>query len=512
MFLDDIVSPLTIEEAKSQRMSAQMKLSRAWDREQQKSTASRERGKEVMAQARADAEKKAKEQDVKEAGNPAQQAAIAIAMKKAGKKPKQVDEAGDRVDPILIKALNRMPDGLATHREVLDAAYDAYTMEVGKIHIKQNYGVTNAYIPQLLGLYKDKHGLTFNEEYTPAPVKPPRSPRGFNKQGTGLGNKLADLNRKEWEEKKKKEQGVAEGKADYNFDIEDLKRLERIRDLATLKAQALALISKPSAKPMRPEKVEWFKNALERMNSPMKVIKMMYDLMLSGEGNAVIGTKSSMNPNNYRQRFGEQGVAEGSEEYCDACDRVITKKPHVCPGSQGVAEGDREFRNQERNAGIEAEDHGTYSIWTQGSKDLKPKCIVTKQCSMDDAERHARSIKKKYPFLKVWMQAHHLGKSGFFPMNEDSWSDGQGQWSSEHDQWTKESLEPQNDSKDAVYNAILRRIIGGHASLLGQYGPERVMAAAEDVAEWNSDVEEIGTSDVSGWVRQVFQKLQNNEY
>ena len=109
-------------------------------------------------------------------------------------------------------------------------------------------------------------------------------------------------------------QGVAEGKADYNFDIEDLKRLERIRDLPTLKTQALALISKPSGKPMKPEKVEWFKNALDnqRMNSPMKVIKLMYDLLLSGEGNAVVGTRSSMNPNSYRQRFGEQGVAEDS--------------------------------------------------------------------------------------------------------------------------------------------------------------------------------------------------------
>jgi len=73
-----------------------------------------------------------------------------------------VKEEG-RVDPILIKALNNMPDGLATHREVLDAAYDAYTMEVGKIHIKQNYGVTHAYIPKLMSLYKDKYGLTFNE-------------------------------------------------------------------------------------------------------------------------------------------------------------------------------------------------------------------------------------------------------------------------------------------------------------------------------------------------------------
>ena len=51
-----------------------------------------------------------------------------------------------------------------------------------------------------------------NAPYTPSPAKPFRNPRGFNKQGTGVGNKLADLNRKEWEEKKKKEQGVAEGK------------------------------------------------------------------------------------------------------------------------------------------------------------------------------------------------------------------------------------------------------------------------------------------------------------
>ena len=99
--------------------------------------------------------------------------------------------------------------------------------------------------------------------------------------------------------------GVAEGKADYNFDAEDLKRLERIRDLPTLKAQALALIAKPSAKPMKPEKVEWFKNALENMNSPLKVIKLMYDLLLSGEGHSVVGSKASMNPNTYRQRFGE---------------------------------------------------------------------------------------------------------------------------------------------------------------------------------------------------------------
>jgi len=97
-------------------------------------------------------------------------------------------------------------------------------------------------------------------------------------------------------------------KPDVNFDIEDIKRLEQIKDLATLKTQALALIAKPSAKPMKPEKVEWFRSALERMDSPMKIIKLMYDLMLSGEGHQVIGSRGSMNPNSYRSRFGETAL------------------------------------------------------------------------------------------------------------------------------------------------------------------------------------------------------------
>ncbi len=48
------------------RMSAAVKLQRAFDRERAKSDASRKRGEEVMAQARAEAEKKNKEQNAKE--------------------------------------------------------------------------------------------------------------------------------------------------------------------------------------------------------------------------------------------------------------------------------------------------------------------------------------------------------------------------------------------------------------------------------------------------------------
>jgi hypothetical protein len=131
------------------------------------------------------------------------------------------------------------------------------------------------------------------------------------------------------------EQGVAEGKAQINFDVEDLKRLERIRDLPTLKAQAFELISKPSAKPMKPEKVQWFKSALENMNSPMKVIKLMYDLLLSGEGHAVVGSKSSMNPNSYRQRFGEE-MAETNDEYDDEAGMAHTDLHTIARAAQGL--------------------------------------------------------------------------------------------------------------------------------------------------------------------------------
>ena len=132
---------------------------------------------------------------------------------------------------------------------------------------------------------------------------------GDTKTGNKRFSGIVKATKKQFDQDAK---GVAEGKADYNFDIEDLKRLERIRDLATLKTQAMMLISKPSAKPMRPEKVEWFRNALEKMNTPLKVIKLMYDLLLSGEGHSVVGSRSSMNPNSYRQRFNEQDTAEDS--------------------------------------------------------------------------------------------------------------------------------------------------------------------------------------------------------
>jgi hypothetical protein len=59
-----------------------------------------------------------------------------------------------------------------------------------------------------------------------------------------------------------------------------------------------------------------------------------------------------------------------------------------------------------------------------------------------------------------------------------------------------------------VESAIALRITTRHPELI-RHGLDEVLAAIKDVAETAGDVEEIGTSDVSGWVKQVKDRLEN---
>jgi hypothetical protein len=61
-----------------------------------------------------------------------------------------------------------------------------------------------------------------------------------------------------------------------------------------------------------------------------------------------------------------------------------------------------------------------------------------------------------------------------------------------------------------VAGAITRRILMQRLDLLKQYGPELVGAAVDNVADYVGDVDEIGSSDVSGWVAQVERMLKEN--
>lgn len=61
-----------------------------------------------------------------------------------------------------------------------------------------------------------------------------------------------------------------------------------------------------------------------------------------------------------------------------------------------------------------------------------------------------------------------------------------------------------------VAAAIARRIMTQRLDLLQQYGPVLVTQAIDEVADFVGDVEEIGSSDVSGWVKHVEQMLRDN--
>jgi hypothetical protein len=90
-----------------------------------------------------------------------------------------------------------------------------------------------------------------------------------------------------------------------NFTIDDIKSLEKETDIETMKARAKEMVNRASKKRMKPEKILWFMGAIDRMTNRMALIKLMYDLYLAGEGHKVIGSRYSMNPNSYRQKFGD---------------------------------------------------------------------------------------------------------------------------------------------------------------------------------------------------------------
>ncbi len=98
--------------------------------------------------------------------------------------------------------------------------------------------------------------------------------------------------------------------SDHNFTPDDLQQLQKMNNVDDVKRRAIELITTKSRKPMKPEKVAWFKRQIAGKRTPMDVIKLMYDLMLSGDGNAVIGSRGSMASNSYRRTFGEDDLEE----------------------------------------------------------------------------------------------------------------------------------------------------------------------------------------------------------
>ena len=72
-----------------------------------------------------------------------------------------------------------------------------------------------------------------------------------------------------------------------------------------------------------------------------------------------------------------------------------------------------------------------------------------------------------------------------------------------------DDYESDQEEVSPVYGAIIHRIMRQRLDLLSKYGPEKVMDAVEEVADFVGDVDEVGSSDVSGWIKHVEQMLGN---
>lgn len=76
-------------------------------------------------------------------------------------------------------------------------------------------------------------------------------------------------------------------------------------------------------------------------------------------------------------------------------------------------------------------------------------------------------------------------------------------------EFTEGMLDNPGQEDSPVAQAITRRILLQRTDLLAKYGPVKVGQAIDEVADFVGDVEEIGSSDVSGWVKHVEQMLGN---
>jgi hypothetical protein len=70
----------------------------------------------------------------------------------------------------------------------------------------------------------------------------------------------------------------------------------------------------------------------------------------------------------------------------------------------------------------------------------------------------------------------------------------------------------QEGSRNSVVSAITQRIVSQHQDVLRAYGPEKVLAAIQDRAEGLDGLEEIGSSDVSIWTKEVISDLEKGYY
>ena len=374
-------------------------------------------------------------------------------------KPEQyrdVNEAEDRVDPILIKALNNMPDGLATHHQVLDAAYDAYAMELGKMRMKSEYGTTHVYIPKLMGLYKDKHGLTFNEAANPAQ----QAAIAIAMKRAGNKPKQVDEDTGSW--------------IVYDPETKQIKKRFKTHTAGKSYAKTHGLGFASS---------EYY---FDRVKDNKEVAETSLD-ELSTEKLAKYKKAAGADASAADKRGNTE---RGNKRFKGIVKATIKQGDNDAKKHQGIAEA--------AMSNLHAELSDVYNRMAPGIERNRDSFKAGQLYDALEAvaEQHGAETEFKRMMAGARNRAHmdyDTNPGGF-----QNWF-----WYLPFDQ---EELSEEQDTS-GVERAILNRIMVAHTDLLMKFGPDKVMQAAEEVAYNVGDVDEIGTSDVSAYVKQVQQIL-----
>ena len=274
-----------------------------------------------------------------------------------------------------------------------------------------------------------------DETYTPSPAKPFRNPPGFNKQGTGVGNKLAQQTRDELANMQQGKGTPVPGKEFAQGVLKDLKKV----NVKEIKADPAG---------------SW----------------IVYG------GSKVMKFKTHSGAKAYAEKSG--GKVASSEFYADKIQK------------QGVTEG--------AMSNLHAELSDVYNRMAPGIERNRDSFKAGQLYDALEAvaEQHGAEAEFKRMMAGARNRAH---------MDYDTNPGGFQNWF-----WylpfDNEELSEEQDTS-GVESAIIRRIMVAHTDLLKQFGPQKVMQAAEEVAYNVGDVDEIGTSDVSAYVDQVRQIL-----
>lgn len=213
-------------------------------------------------------------------------------------------------------------------------------------------------------------------------------------------------------------------------------------------------------------------------------------------------------------KIGEQGVAEGSE--ADAYGN--TGEKHEC----GSCDGTGIVSYDELAKAAEYDDvcpECGGKGWVRDKESLKKKGVAE-----ESSDNKYSNLSKRGVNRGINRAADDFDRMMDLDQAESP------HYKTQHQQDTKQRLKTkpmagpkgqlpkqgvvEGSEDNPVANAIYRRLMLQKPDLFTRYGLEYVAQAVEDVADFVGDVEEIGSSDVSGWVRQVEQNLKDkiNQY